>query len=64
MLWPHVPSEDDKHTYTREYFGSDAGVLDGRRSAEKFSLGHITKAAGNDIERATDIGANRSANGA
>ena len=47
---------DDKHTYTKTYLEGTLTVLMGGRCAEEIFLGHITTGAGNDIERATEIG--------
>ncbi len=47
---------DDKHTYTKEFLEAQLTVLMGGRAAEEIFLNHLTTGAGNDIERATEIG--------
>jgi cell division protease FtsH len=47
---------DDKHNYSREYLDDQIAVLLGGRIAEELSSGDITTGAGNDLDRATDLG--------
>ncbi|RME59052.1 MAG: ATP-dependent zinc metalloprotease FtsH, partial [Candidatus Dadabacteria bacterium] len=47
--------EDDKHTYSKEYWLDQLAVFFGGRAAETVVFGQVTTGAANDIERATDI---------
>jgi cell division protease FtsH len=47
---------DEKHTYSKEYLESMITYALGGRAAEKIVFGQLTTGAGNDIERATEIG--------
>ena len=47
---------DDKHNYAREYLDDQIAILLGGRIAEELSIGDITTGAGNDLDRATDLG--------
>src|SRR5216117_1178790 len=46
---------DDRHSYSKEFLYNNLAILLGGRVAEELVLHHITKGAGNDIERATDL---------
>src|SRR5216117_251000 len=46
---------DDRHNYSKEFLYNTLAILLGGRVAEELVLHHITKGAGNDIERATDL---------
>jgi cell division protease FtsH len=48
--------EGDRHTHTREFLEAQIAILMGGRVAEELFLRQMTSGAGNDIERATDIG--------
>jgi cell division protease FtsH len=47
---------DEKHNYSREYLGDQIAILLGGRIAEELTSGSITTGAGNDLERATEMG--------
>jgi cell division protease FtsH len=47
---------DERHTYTKQYLLAELAILFGGRLAEELVLGHQTTGAGNDIERATELG--------
>jgi cell division protease FtsH len=48
--------EGDRHTHTREFLEAQIAILMGGRVAEELFLRQMTSGAGNDIERATEIG--------
>ena len=47
---------DDKHNYSRDYLEDQIAILLGGRIAEELTRGDITTGAGNDLDRATDLG--------
>ena len=47
---------DDKHNYSRNYLDDQIAILLGGRIAEELTRGDITTGAGNDLERATELG--------
>jgi cell division protease FtsH len=47
---------DDRHNYSREYLEDQIAILLGGRIAEEITNGSLTTGAGNDIERATELG--------
>jgi cell division protease FtsH len=47
---------DEKHNYSREYLNDQIAILLGGRIAEELTMGSITTGAGNDLERATELG--------
>jgi cell division protease FtsH len=47
---------DEKHNYSREYLQDQIAILLGGRIAEEITIGSITTGAGNDLERATELG--------
>jgi cell division protease FtsH len=47
---------DEKHNYSREYLDDQMSILLGGRIAEEITSGSVTTGAGNDLERATDLG--------
>ena len=47
---------DDKHNYSRVYLMDQIAILLGGRIAEEITSGSITTGAGNDLERATELG--------
>ena len=47
---------DEKHNYSRDYLNDQLAILLGGRIAEEITLGSITTGAGNDLERATELG--------
>ncbi len=47
---------DEKHNYSREYLDDQIAILLGGRIAEEITNGSITTGAGNDLERATELG--------
>ena len=47
---------DDKHNYSRDYLDAQIAILLGGRIAEELTQGDITTGAGNDLDRATDLG--------
>ena len=47
---------DDKHNYSRDYLDDQIAILLGGRIAEELTRGTITTGAGNDLERATELG--------
>jgi cell division protease FtsH len=53
----YLPQED-KQTYTREYFIARLVVLLGGRVAEELAMGRMTTGASNDLERASALARN------
>jgi len=47
---------DEKHNYSREYLDDQISILLGGRIAEEITSGSVTTGAGNDLERATELG--------
>ena len=47
---------DDKHNYSRDYLEDQIAILLGGRIAEELTQDDITTGAGNDLDRATDLG--------
>ncbi|MCC7242548.1 MAG: AAA family ATPase, partial [Acidobacteria bacterium] len=47
---------DEKHNYSRDYLMDQIAILMGGRIAEELTLGNVTTGAGNDLERATELG--------
>jgi cell division protease FtsH len=47
---------DEKHNYSREYLDDQIAILLGGRIAEELTSGSVTTGAGNDLERATELG--------
>ncbi len=47
---------DEKHTYPKEFLLNNIAILMGGRAAEEIVLNSQTTGAGNDIERASDLG--------
>src|SRR5256885_6057941 len=47
--------ETDQHSYSRSYLETRIAILMGGRIAEEIFLNEVTKGAGNDIERATEL---------
>ncbi len=47
---------DDKHNYSRAYLMDQIAILLGGRIAEEITSDSITTGAGNDLERATELG--------
>jgi cell division protease FtsH len=47
---------DEKHNYSREYLDDQISILLGGRIAEEITRGSVTTGAGNDLERATELG--------
>ena len=47
---------DDKHNYSRDYLDDQIAILLGGRIAEELTRSDITTGAGNDLERATELG--------
>ena len=47
---------DDKHNYSRDYLDDQIAILLGGRIAEELTRDDITTGAGNDLDRATDLG--------
>jgi len=47
---------DEKHNYSREYLDDQMSILLGGRIAEEITSGSVTTGAGNDLERATELG--------
>ena len=47
---------DDKHNYSRDYLDDQIAILLGGRIAEELTQDDITTGAGNDLDRATDLG--------
>jgi cell division protease FtsH len=47
---------DEKHNYSREYLDDQIAILLGGRIAEEVTNGSVTTGAGNDLERATELG--------
>ena len=46
---------DDRHTYTKQYLGTQLRVLLGGRASEEILLQDLTTGAGTDLERATEL---------
>jgi cell division protease FtsH len=54
-LTMQLPTED-KYTYRKRYVETQIAILMGGRVAEELTQDDVTTGAGNDIERATDLG--------
>jgi len=47
---------DDRYTYSRDYLMTRLSMMFGGRVAEELVFGHMTTGAGDDIEKATELG--------